>query len=149
MYVHNIMYIHGIYIYIVCVYTLYYVHTLYMYIYIYILGHQLALSLSWTFGMAMERDTWNPKVALISCRFCENYRLSAFGTKNRRLKQKPTTLVINRWTIKNCLPTSANVSQHPRVQLFAADRASGERGHARRIRKNTAFFHIFSIFSFD
>ena len=45
--------------------------------------------------MGNNRCTWNPKVALISCRLCENYRLSAFGAKNRRLKQKPSTSVIN------------------------------------------------------
>ena len=42
---------------------------------------------------------------------------------------------------------SANISQHPKIPLFAAHKASGECGYARRIRKNTACFILFHLFS--
>ena len=59
--------------------------------------------------------TWNPKVALISCRLCENNRLSAFGAKNHRLKQKPSTLVIKPNGGERLKTVYTSISQHPKT----------------------------------
>jgi len=41
---------------------------------------------------------------------------------------------------------STNISQHPKIQLFAARRASCERRYACRIRENTALVQVFVTF---
>ena len=66
-------------------------------------------------------NTWNPKVALISCCHGEKHWLWAFGAKSFRLKQKTSTLVIKQ-----------NDGCKLKVTQFATHRTSGERECTRR-----------------
>jgi hypothetical protein len=71
---------------------------------------------------------WGQKLSPETTKTYKNYRL-----------WWSTQLMVKIWKL-------SNISQHPKVPLLAAHWASGERGYARRIQKNTALFHLFFTF---
>ena len=96
--------------------------------------------------------TWNPKVALISCRLCENNRLSAFGAKNHRLKQKPSTLVIKPNGGERLKTVYTSISQHPKTiqnpTISGAQSIGWTRIRAPHTEKYGTFSPFFTSFSF-
>ena len=95
-----------------------------------------------------------PKLLKLKSRLCENYRLSAFGAKNHRLKQKPSTLVIKPNGGERLKTVYTSISQHPKTiqnpTISGAQSIGWTRiraPHTEKYGTFSPFFHIFFIFS--